>query len=420
MTQNYRDYVEQVTDDIKTCLENMECQPILFIGSGLSKRYFNGPNWEELLRILADQCPLINKEYAYYKQTCAGSPIRIGDEFSVLFDSITPSTEDSIHEDFKEEIKLLQAIRPHTIITTNYDRLLELLFPNYEPIIGQKILRGNATSVGEIFKIHGCTTEPESLVLLTKDYDDFSSKQKYLSAKLLTYFAEHPLVFIGYSAKDPNIQAILSNIDEILSSENELIPNIYILNWQQEILGTMFPPREELISTGPHRSVRINSITASSFNWVFDAFGATSGIEKVNPKMLRALLARTYDLVRCDIPKKVIEVDYQALERAVCSDGVLAKLYGLTVISGPTGVNIAYPYTLTGVGKKLGYNGWHNANILLNLIKQEKGINIKTSDNRYHIAIMSGETTKTHKYSEELIDILLKVKASDMSFELIL
>ena len=33
---------------------------ILFVGSGMSKRYVAGPNREELLRSLAKQCPLIN------------------------------------------------------------------------------------------------------------------------------------------------------------------------------------------------------------------------------------------------------------------------------------------------------------------------------------------------------------------------
>jgi len=50
MPNNYHQYIEDVSDDIKTCLEGMGCQPILFVGSGLTKRYISGPNWEELLQ----------------------------------------------------------------------------------------------------------------------------------------------------------------------------------------------------------------------------------------------------------------------------------------------------------------------------------------------------------------------------------
>ena len=62
-----------------------------------------------------------------------------------------------------------------------------------------------------------------------EDYDQFNKKKKYLTAKLLTYFAEHPLFFFGYSCTDPNIINILSDIDEILAPEGELIPNIYLV-----------------------------------------------------------------------------------------------------------------------------------------------------------------------------------------------
>ena len=52
----------------------MGCQPIPFVGSGLSKRYFNGPSWDELLAYLAKSCPLIDKDYAYYKQALKSLP----------------------------------------------------------------------------------------------------------------------------------------------------------------------------------------------------------------------------------------------------------------------------------------------------------------------------------------------------------
>jgi hypothetical protein len=63
------DYKTQIRADIEGCVSRMGCQPILFVGSGLSKRYFSGPSWDELLHTLAERCPLIDKDYAYYKKT---------------------------------------------------------------------------------------------------------------------------------------------------------------------------------------------------------------------------------------------------------------------------------------------------------------------------------------------------------------
>src|SRR6516164_3709558 len=64
-----RAYQGEITADIEACVSQMGCQPILFVGSGLSKRYFAGPSWDELLTHLGRECPLIDKDYAYYKQT---------------------------------------------------------------------------------------------------------------------------------------------------------------------------------------------------------------------------------------------------------------------------------------------------------------------------------------------------------------
>jgi len=137
----------------------------------------------------------------------------------------------------------MKTISPYAIITTNYDSLIESIFsePNYVTIIGQQILKNNVFSTGEIFKIHGSVTDPRTLVLTHNDYEMFRQKQKYLSAKLLTYFAEHPLLFIGYSANDPNIQAILSDIDELISPDGSLIPNIYMLERKENLNPNEYP-----------------------------------------------------------------------------------------------------------------------------------------------------------------------------------
>lgn len=437
-------YINEITDDVSACLKSMGCQPILFIGSGLSKRYFGAPNWDELLQRMAEQCPAIKMEYGYYKQA-QGHLIDVGEVFAgfyrewawaegrsnfdaslfhpskspdiylknkvcELFESLTPASASDVTEpNLKTEIDALVRIRPHSIITTNYDRFLEKILPDYEPVIGQQVLHSNHISIGEIFKIHGCASVPESLVLTRKDYNEFIAKKKYLSSKLFTFFAEHPLLLVGYAAQDHNITSILSDIDELLGPENQLIPNIYILEWK-ETFPEESPPRERLISVGDGRSVRIKSITASSFEWVFNAFGINDVLERVNPKLLRGLLARTYDLIRRDIPLRFVEVDYQALEHTLNSQIDFAKLYGITTLNSPTALNATWPYSLTTVGNKLGYRGWQAANFLLDRVRLEKGIDLKASDNKYHIAIMNGTKLQTHKYSDLMVDLLTLVR----------
>ncbi len=106
------------------------------------------------------------------------------------------------------------------VITTNYDFLLENIFKDFSVLIGQNnLLTANTLNIFEIFKIHGCSSDPNSIVLTEKDYNDFDRKLKYLSAKLLTIFVEHPIIFIGYGLGDVNIRKLFHEIAECLTAE---------------------------------------------------------------------------------------------------------------------------------------------------------------------------------------------------------
>lgn len=438
----YAQYVADVTTDIANCVESNACQPILFVGSGVSRRYFDGPSWDELLAYLAAICPLIDKEYAYYKQTLK-DPLKIGALFAENFqqwawgqgrdqfpetmftegtpstayikfaiakhlDAITPKEIIQLKEVFQKEIASLTSIRPHAIVSTNYDRFLEVLFPEYQPIIGQQIIQGRNLSIGEIFKIHGCASIPNSIVFTEEDYAEFIKKKKYLSAKLLTFFSEHPLIFVGYGAGDPNIRAILSDIDEALPVQGGVIPNVYIVEWRPELTDTDYPAREKLIAIDDSKSVRIKAVETADFAWVFDAFASQQPLNGISPKILRALLSRSYELVRHDIPRKVVQADFQMLEHAAEDQEAFAKLFGITTVSEPSAIAANYPHTLTAVGIALKSNSWAKAQQAIDIIRGAHKIDIKTSDNRYHCATKYGKST-IHKYSQDAVYLFAKV-----------
>jgi hypothetical protein len=298
----------------------------------------------------------------------------------------------------------------------NYDQFLELVFPDYQPVIGQSIIHGSPVLFGEIFKIHGCVSDYNSLVVTQPDYDEFTRKDKYLSAKLLTYFSEHPLLFVGYSATDPNIRAILSDIDEALprpGPAGALIPNIYILEWRRDVSPNYTPAREKLVEIDAGRSVRIKAIETDDFRWVFSAFGSHQPLNAISPKVLRALLHRSYDLVRHDIPRSTVHADFEMLERAVRSGSGFAKLFGITTISKPTSNSVDLPYTLSDVAEKLKGTGayWSEAQLFVDRIKRDKGIDIKRSDNLYHSATKTGKKSVAHKYSDHLLELIERMKA---------
>ncbi|QTL41002.1 SIR2 family protein [Xenorhabdus budapestensis] len=436
MNRDYKQYQLDVTDDIQACLESLECQPILFIGSGLTRRYANGPDWESLLKNLMEQCPEIKRPFAYYTQKNE-SLIDIGtilsdayrdwawaegksnfpeELFSERYDGdiyLKYKIADFFNHleiidgnEFADEIKSLKSIHPHSIVTTNYDNIVDRIFPDHEIIVGQKIIRLVNSSTGEIFKIHGSCNEPASIVINRNDYDDFLSKKKYLSAKLLTFFAEHPLIFIGYSIEDENIKGILSDIDEILSEEGELIPNIYILNRDKEIDENSYPAREAMINIDNNKHVRIKRIVSNNFKWVFEAFAAHPAMDNVNPKVLRALLARNYKLINSDIPMNTVSIDYTRLTELALDDGKLERVYGITDGDALDLFNANYCFTMTSLAESLGYRNWNYVNQLIQKIKEATGKDIKETDNIYHQKVRTGRASFTRKYSREALRLL--------------
>jgi hypothetical protein len=100
------------------------------------------------------------------------------------------------------------------------------------------------------------------------------------------------------------------------------------------------------------------------------------------------------------------------LEHAVEDQEKFAKLFGLTTISNPSVVAANYPYTLSAVAKKLGGNYWAVAQNAIDIIKAQKKLDLKASDNRYRCAIKYGKSI-VHKYSEDAVALLRKVRKGE-------
>lgn len=145
---------------------------------------------------------------------------------------------ETISANYQEEISLLKEVGINSIagvLTTNYDLLMEHIFPEYEVYIGQEQLIFSPTyGVNEIYKVHGCSTQPNSVVINSRDYENFEKRNAYLAAKLMTIFVEHPIIFLGYSLDDENVQAIIKSIVDCLSDENlnKLRDRLIFVEWR--------------------------------------------------------------------------------------------------------------------------------------------------------------------------------------------
>ena len=423
------DYRDEKSKEIVQLLEEFECQPILFVGSGISRRYIDAPNWMELLKIAFKTLPNQGYEFEYLRQKFDDEAIVIGTELSQMFfewawgegksnypselfqngnnkdvflkfticeilKEYTLKSNENIDQ-FSSELVAAAEIRPHAIITTNYDRFLQIMFEGYEVISGQKILKYNTNYFGEIFHIHGDVNDFRSIILTEADYNDWSDKKKYVAAKLLTFFAEHPVFIFGYSLSDPNVAEILRDIGEIIADENGVIPNVYQIIWTEGEEENFSSPYRSFVVDG--REFKTKAIYTSEFEWIYEALKSQGFLTSVNPKLVRALAARTMKLVRHDIPAGKVSVDYQVFEKVANEDDHLPALLGITTADNP---NHSHPFTITQAAQKLGFDHCHPLLKMLKQIEDDTGINLKATDNDYHIAIKTGNSSTSHKYSQ--------------------
>jgi hypothetical protein len=347
--------------------------PFLFIGSGISRRYMKLPNWEELLRHFASRIhpdnplalevfvqkaggknwadvstiieaefnalwltsPEFEKQRSENQDAVKGgvSPFKL--EVAAYFRRARKSGEDG---HLLDELSCLVNVAKRSVagvITTNYDMLLEEVFRGYSTFVGQEqLLFGDAQGVSEIYKIHGCCTQPASIVITKADYDNFNQRNAYLAAKLLTIFVEHPIIFIGYSLSDPNIQSILSAIIDCLSERNlHVLKQRMIFVEYSDTSGLVSEISDHSVSfKGGSGSISMKKITLNDFLPLYAEMLAQK--YQYNPKLLRQLKRDIYKLVTTNEPVERFQIqdieDDAGLERV----GVLAGVGVVTLNSG--------------------------------------------------------------------------------------
>ena len=455
---SYELYVEESLSRLRTVLDDSGSRPILFVGSGLSRRYIGAPAWIGLLEQLIEMNS--NKKFpiGYYTQNTKNDypavASAIVNEYqtyawehhgtgvfpSHLYDhkyhksiflkyQISKILEELMNKfiieghPFEKELRLLMKLNPHAIITTNYDCLLERLFETFSVIIGQQVIRRKeATNIGHILKIHGSITKPEEIVIATEDYELFHEKQKYLTAKLLTYFMEHPVVFLGYSISDPNIKSILADIAEIVSGDNdEVVNNIWFIEWKKnEIEADYKPPSDKTIDLGDGKSIRINYMLVNSFERLYESLYQNTA---ASVDVLRALQNNVYNIVKS---KTITDLEVDMVRVSNISDEKsLAKLIGFTeaddkqvptekikllgvgTIADAEQVLTLYPMRLSQLADKLGFPYWYPVDKAIKQIQSETGFNLKETNNKYHIDI--GIKQSEHRYSMAALELLRMV-----------
>lgn len=246
-------------------LINANRMPVLFIGSGISKRYLYGyPSWGELLEKSfakfeadsfqyqkhIDECKR-NKMSDFETNTYMGTLIEkkfneaffdrriklgIGNNknpswvkrgispYKMYLADLFKKQKLNHSPELQEELIKFRALKNKVsaVITTNYDTFLEneVFSKDFQVYVRQhELFSSDSYNIAEIYKIHGSATDAESIVITEDDYKEFKESRKLIIAKMLTLFAESPIVFLGYSMTDEDVRCIIEDFLSCLSTE---------------------------------------------------------------------------------------------------------------------------------------------------------------------------------------------------------
>lgn len=216
---------------------------------------------------------------------------------------ILKEDEGNIHE--LDALRRIGINKVSGVITTNYDHLCQELFPSYNIFVGERgMLFQDPSFACETYMIHGSIEEPSSMVLTTEDYSEFDAGRDYLVAKLLTIFAEYPIVFLGYSIQDENIRSILASVARSAGSKllDSMKARMLFIQYGE---GGDNPVSTVSFSLDGHL-LEMTSITTKDFLPVFE--GIESSEMLYSPRVIRALRGNVFKVAECLDPKSTVVV----------------------------------------------------------------------------------------------------------------
>lgn len=340
--------------------------PFLFAGSGITRRYYGLPDWVGLLTYFANKVKNDPFAYHYYENKASEVENRIeklplvasyiekdfNDAWfnneegirsasenveNAVANGVSPfkaeiseyiSSLSTVDPAYLEEVEKLRSIAKNNlsgIITTNYDCFFEDNFEGYKTFVGQdELVFSQLQGIAEIYKIHGSVHIPQSIVINRADYQKFHDKGKYLAAKLMTIFMEYPIIFIGYSISDSDIQELLGNVVECLPSDKiEMLQKRFVFVEYKSGFAGSEVSSHSLVLDG--KLLEMTKIVLSDFKLLYEALAIKKAALPV--KLLRRFKDELYTFALTQQPGPTMQV--ASLEDDRIDENMLALSIGL-------------------------------------------------------------------------------------------
>ena len=150
---------------------------------------------------------------------------------------------------------------------------------------------------------------------------NFKKKSNYLAAKLMTIFIEHPIIFIGYSISDINIQNILNAIIKCLDSEKvaKLKNRFIFIEYSDDVKEYEI---SEYTMKIENKFLEMTKIKMKDFSILYDELSKKKN--KIPAKILRYYKDELYNFVLTNEPNNTIKVGSIEDERIKDEELVMA------------------------------------------------------------------------------------------------
>lgn len=209
--------------DVNTFVRNyanaiIDGEAAVFAGAGVSMAS-GFPNWGKLVEPLAREIGIDVK--------CESDYIALAQYF-VNSRRSRWGIEHLIRQEFakplppSDDLKKLAQMPIDTYWTTNYDPLIETALrgqgKSCDSVDSEKELSSLVPmSDAVVYKMHGDARHPNSCVITKDDYEAYSTTHELFISHLKTALTSKTFLFVGYSFGDPNFEAVLARIRQVLN-----------------------------------------------------------------------------------------------------------------------------------------------------------------------------------------------------------
>ncbi|GEP72402.1 hypothetical protein FD12_GL000892 [Lentilactobacillus rapi DSM 19907 = JCM 15042] len=213
---------EKQLDTLARMVANKKVIP--FLGAGTSIEF--NPSWDNLIKDMGSKVDLSHlntQDTDYFLNAAQLFENKFGRKGLCTFLRSQFQISEFIDDKGTADLMLMSNAFPITY-TTNFDNVYETMMKKYNRdlnvICSANDFEKNTPSPKTLIKFHGDYNHPDNLIITKNDYKHRMKVRSGLDIMLESHLMTNNLLFIGYSFRDPDLQKIFLELENILAKRS--------------------------------------------------------------------------------------------------------------------------------------------------------------------------------------------------------